>query len=236
VRVAYFLVSHGSSAPRSLLAVQSVRDVLRKMYPQVLFAAGCLEGQDQSLTQQCRTFAEIAYQQGYAQVQVIPLFLLAGSHVLQDIPTAIAGMVSPLPITITNYLGNFPSVTAHLEQKFCQAEQSFGVIKTARLLICHGSRQAEGMQRISQIGDRLSARIATWSDQQTIVRQIEQMLAEGAERICALPYFLFAGKTTNAIAEILQSYPTQVVSLALPFSVPEIAEMVREAIVYQTYG
>ncbi len=227
--VAYFLVSHGSSSPRSLLAVQEVRDVLREMRPQVLIECGCLEGQAQSLTAQCRVFLGVAQQQGCVEVQVIPLFLLAGSHVLQDIPTAIAEVAAVIPITITDYFGNLPSIPDYLEQKFRHAElDNWG---TARLLIWHGSKQALAMQRIKQIAHRLSARIANWSDPPSITEQIAQILAEGTQRIYALPYFLFAGKTTDAIAAILQSYSDQVISLTLPFSAQEIAEILCAEII-----
>jgi len=230
--VAYFLVSHGSSSPRSLLAVQAVRDVVRQMRPQVLIEGGCLEGQAQSLTEQCAGFVSSAQQQGYAEVQVIPLFLTAGSHVLRDIPSAIAGVATPLPITITNYFGNFPSIPCCLEQKFRQAE--LGNWRTARLLIWHGSRQAVAMQRIMQIADHLSARIATWSDSPPLSEPIEQILAQGIQRIYALPFFLFAGKTTEAIAAILQTYPAQVISLPLPFSAVEIAQILCAEIIQPT--
>jgi sirohydrochlorin cobaltochelatase len=229
VSVAYFLVSHGSSSPRSLLAVQEVRDALREMLPQMLIEGGCLEGQAQSLTEQCASFVSSAQQQGYAQVRLIPLFLSAGSHVLQDIPTAIARVAHPLPISITDYFGNFSLIPDYLEQKFRHGQ--VGNWSTARLLIWHGSRQAVGRQRIKQIADHLSARTATWSDPQSISGQIEQLIAGGTERIYALPYFLFAGKTTEAIAAILQSYPDQVICLPLPFSTADIAEIVCAEII-----
>lgn len=227
--VAYFLVSHGSSSLRSLLAVQEVRDVLRAMRPQVLIECGCLEGQAHSLTEQCASFVSSAQQQGYAQVRVIPLFLSAGSHVLQDIPTAIAEVSAVIPITITDYFGNLSSIPHHLEQKFRYAELDNW--RTARLLIWHGSKQTLAMQRIKQIADHLSAHTATWSDPQSITAQIEQILTEGTERICALPFFLFAGKTTEAIAAILQSYAEQVISLPLPFSAVEIAQILCAEII-----
>lgn len=229
---AYFLVIHGSREGRSQEGVHQVRDALRRSCPRVLIQGGCLEGQDPSLTEQCANFLSIARQQGYAQGLVIPLFLLAGNHVLQDIPNAIAEVPAPIPVVIADYFGNFPCILPHLEQKFRQAELGLVGTKTARLLICHGSRQELARQRMEQMGDRLGARLALANDPQSIPWQIEQMVAEGIECILALPYFLFAGKTTTAITATVQSYGQFVHWLPLPFSPLEIAEIVYRQIIY----
>ncbi len=220
---AYFLVSHGSGDGRSLVLLHQVRCVLQQMCPEVLIGAGCLAGQEQSLADQCAEFWAIAERGGARRGVLLPLFLLAGSHVLQDIPQALADRCAPFPVTIADYFGNFACIPHHLEQKFRLAEAHFAGRKTVRLLICHGSSQALAMQRISQLGDRLGARVALWSAPQSIGEQIGQE----TQTILALPYFLFPGKTTQAIADLLQGYAPQVHCLPLPFDVLEIAEILH---------
>ena len=97
VLCAYFLIAHGSRDVRSQQGLEAcaalVSQHLERQSPSQsipMVGAGVLEFGDRPLGVQIADFAKAAAAIGVGQVFLIPLFLAAGNHVLEDLPEAIA--------------------------------------------------------------------------------------------------------------------------------------------------
>ena len=102
---ALFLVTHGSSDRRSWITLQNLVTVARSQ-SELYISGGCLEGQELSLSQQLEKFATEVIQVGISEIVILPLFLLEGVHVSDDIPKQVAIAQSNLQIIFPDLLPN----------------------------------------------------------------------------------------------------------------------------------
>ncbi|MFN3360109.1 MAG: sirohydrochlorin chelatase [Pseudanabaenaceae cyanobacterium] len=160
---AYFVITHGSSSPRSVLWRQEVEHYLQSLCPRLVVGGGCLEGQPLSLQAQISAF--IAALPAHTKTIVIPLFLLQGVHTQVDIPSQIPRercLLTPL-------LGEHPGMLDLLAAQFPPTG--------TRVLLCHGSSYPGAMTIVSRLAQKLHAQLLTLADP----------LPPGAH---VLPYFL----------------------------------------------
>jgi len=216
---AYFLVSHGSRDPRPQLAMDDLAQQLVEQLAQGLTdqQSGVMASPDtaqplvqtgvlelgQPLHQQLQAFAEQALQAGYESITLLPMFLLPGVHVMDDIPTEVAQVKSRIQIQICPYLGTAPDLWRLLD---------FDPVRPpGRVLISHGSRRPAGQQTVEAIAAKLGAIPAYWSIAPDLETQVTALVQQGIQQIEVLPYFLFEGATTDAIAQkvmqLQQQYP-----------------------------
>ena len=90
---AYFLVAHGSRDPRPQIALEQLAEQLRlRLSPTLspLIETGILECAALSLSQQLQQFANTISPRRITQIKILPLFLLPGVHVKEDIPVEVA--------------------------------------------------------------------------------------------------------------------------------------------------
>src|SRR5512146_3174245 len=105
---AYLLVAHGSRDPRPQIALEALGQRVQKALTQAtptlvavpssmaaqpnahLVQTACLELQPQPLHQQIQEFAEQAIAAHIPTLEIMPLFLLPGVHVMDDIPGEVA--------------------------------------------------------------------------------------------------------------------------------------------------
>ena len=73
---------------------------------ELYISGGCLEGQELSLSQQLEKFATEVIQVGISEIVILPLFLLEGVHVSDDIPKQVAIAQSNLQIIFPDLLPN----------------------------------------------------------------------------------------------------------------------------------
>jgi sirohydrochlorin cobaltochelatase len=126
--VAYFLVTHGSSSPRSWRSLRKIVRVAQSRST-TLVDGGCLEGLDSSLAEQLSEFGDRAIDMGYSQILVVPIFLLPGVHVKEDLPASVAIVQSyfndhtkhKLQFKLTDHLGNHPQIPHLLAQQFLES-------------------------------------------------------------------------------------------------------------------
>lgn len=226
----YFLVSHGSKSPRSLSQVEGVAKIIENQTGMPM-GYGCLEGLELDLTAQIENWIDQQpdWQKFWQKLVVIPLFLWAGEHTSQDIPTAVQRVDRPVIREIAPHLGSHPQIANLLLDRFQQAEaKSTG--NTGRLLIVHGSNYGSDatslpITSMKDLANQLQARLAFWNSPTTIAESIEYLVGEDCDRVLALPYFLFAGKITEAIGNLVKTY-RQVEYLAVPLTSPEIADLI----------
>lgn len=197
-------MAHGSQDPRPQVALEKLAGLFRHQLG--AFAAdgslpvvntGVLELGPTSLEEQLQVAAESSRSPGFNQLQLVPLFLLPGVHVMEDIPAAAAiaqKAVPDIPILLCSYLGEHRGIVDLLARRMAMPDPE------ARILLSHGSRRPGGNDPVERLAIPLKAHPAYWFVEPSLETQIQAAIAAGHQKISIFPYFLFAGTTTDAIA------------------------------------
>jgi len=257
--IALFYVTHGSSDRRSWLVLQDILATARSQIGSQFsrIGGGCLEGQDLSLSQQLEIFALEVINLGVTEIVILPLFLLEGVHVKEDIPEQVAIAASNfkgkyqgkyadterLMFWITKHLGTSPQIPQLLMQSFTnQSSDSQSQVPQScsspnRILIAHGSRRDGANQVVENLAQQCDAIAAYWGVEPKVETQIESLLCQGSAKIEVLPYFLTEGGITEAIAKKIQAYGDRVKiqQLAVPLCKEQIIDLSLE-FVYQRHS
>jgi sirohydrochlorin ferrochelatase len=164
-------------------------------------------------------------------VHILPIFLLAGNHVCEDIPLAIQAAQETLqshqstavsPFVLRPHLGRHPQLKAIIQANMTRYDPD------AWILIGHGSRRPEGNISIQQLASQLQAIPAFWAVQPSFSDQVKTLVSQGIRSIGVIPYFLFPGKITDAIAaqaeELSRQYPDLTLRILSPLNpTPQLA-------------
>ena len=201
-----------------------------------------LELASQPLHEQIQEFGKKALADGYKHLQVLPLFLLPGVHVMEDIPVEVAiasaNLGSALPIDIRPHLGSHPGLERLLANQLAafifalpQSILKKGEKLDAWILLSHGSRRAGGNQPVEAIAVTLGAIPAYWSVPPSLESRLLELVNSGCNHIGILPYFLFPGGITDAIAQAVDQYRVQFPSTSLHLAKPieasaELADLI----------
>jgi sirohydrochlorin cobaltochelatase len=232
---ALFLVTHGSSDRRSWITLQNLVTVARSQ-SELYNSGGCLEGQELSLSQQLEKFATEVIQVGISEIVILPLFLLEGVHVSDDIPKQVAIAQSNLQIIFPDllpnkfifrtlpHLGTASQIPSLLLQHFEKYTEQRNLEKQGRILMAHGSRRAGANQVVEDLATQSQAIAAYWGVEPKIETQIENLISQGTNKVTVLPYFLTEGGITEAIANKLKPYSDriQIQQLPVPLSNEQI--------------
>ena len=108
--------------PGSKEAIDQVIETLRKKEPSTYFQAAFLEIQPPSIPEGI----ELCLNQGADEVIVIPYFVQAGKHVVQDIPRIISEARAKYPkknICLAEYLGFDPRIVSVVNDRVRQARR-----------------------------------------------------------------------------------------------------------------
>ncbi len=237
--VALFLVTHGSSDRRSWLGLQNLV-TLAQSQSDLYIGGGCLEGQPLTLAQQLEQFATAMIDKGIPEIIVLPVLLLAGVHVAEDIPAEIeiaqsqiqAKFPNQLIFRITAHLGTSSQIPSLLVQQFEKYTDKSDSESQGRIIVSHGSRRALANQVIEDLAEQSQAIAAYWGVEPKIEAQIEKLLAQGIRKINVLPYFLTEGGITEIISHKLSSYSdrAQIQQLPVPLSNEKIVELLLRSI------
>lgn len=156
-----------------------------------------LEAAEQSLAQQIVQFAQATQAQAVQQIVVVPLFLLAGVHVKEDLPAEIAAARQQLPahlqLNCLSYLGSQGQFKQYVAARLAKSTADRCV------LLAHGSRRPAGNRAIKQLGKSLDAEVAFWSVPPNLETQVYHLMQQGHQHIAIAPFFLFPGGITDAI-------------------------------------
>jgi sirohydrochlorin cobaltochelatase len=237
---AYVLVFHGSRDPRPHSAVTQLAELVRAGLllrqgisvtrshcfpvtlldrPEIFLETASLELSEIPLHQRIEEFARQAEEKGATTLQIIPLFLLAGVHVVEDIPREVSLARSSLPLQIKPYLGSYRGVQKRVAREFDRFPDS------ARILLSHGSRRPSGRATIETLAASVKATAAYWSVEPSLADTIETLIATGRDSIAILPYFLFPGTITDEserqILSLSQKYKNVNFFLGQPFGATE---------------
>ncbi|MBD2496651.1 sirohydrochlorin chelatase [Nostoc sp. FACHB-280] len=231
---AYLLVSHGSRDPRPEIALQQLTEFINQKQQSYssskkLVGLAYLETRPEPLHIQIKEFAHSAFVAGCESLKIIPLFLLPGVHVMQEIPEEIAlaqqALGKDINLELLPYIGSNPALTKLLSQQMAE------IITQAWILIAHGSRRPGFQQPVETIAANIGAVAAYWSVAPSLEAQVEQLVAAGKEEIAIVPYFLFAGGITDAIAQLTETlklkFPAVTFQLAQPLGASaELADLI----------
>ena len=194
-----------------------------------IVGTACLELGPRPLHEQVYQFSQRVKAAGVNRVRVLPLFLLEGVHVMEDIPMemTLARQIldASLEVTLSPFLGS------HFGLRKILADRMAQIPSAARLLVAHGSRRPGGNKPIEEIARQLGAIAAYWSVPPDLETQIIYLMQKGHQQIAIAPYFLFPGGITDAITqfteELAERFPKVNFRLMPPLgATPELANVV----------
>jgi sirohydrochlorin cobaltochelatase len=204
---AYLLVSHGSRDPRPQIAIERLAQQLALQLHEflpvtapVVVATAQLELAEQPLHRQICDFAANFSAQGLDRIVLLPLFLLPGVHVMDDIPTEVAIAQQELSTLVQIIVAPFLGSAPNLVEAFAQNRFD---LPAATTILGHGSRRSGGNTPIERLATDLDLEVAYWSIAPSLTDRVTALVATGATEIGILPYFLFAGGITDAIADMV---------------------------------
>lgn len=238
---AYLLVSHGSRDSRPQVAMERLSWLLsqsqtrtqttlqvptiagfqgsksEKNISNPLVGTACLELAPVPLHEQIREFGDRALKYGYNRIEIVPLFLLPGIHVMEDIPAEVAiaqKTLGRLKLELKPHLGTHPGLVNLLAKKQATTKAEAGI------LLAHGSRRAGAKQPVEAIAEQLGVVSAYWAVPPSLASRVQELVTAGHEQIGIIPYFLFAGGITDAIADSVEQlqgqFPAVDIRLAEP--------------------
>ncbi|MFN5856159.1 MAG: sirohydrochlorin chelatase [Pseudanabaenaceae cyanobacterium] len=251
--VRVFLVTHGSSDPRSWHGLQNLVQAVQGAYPHWQVGGGCLEGQAQTLAEQLITFTQVTFRSmppsadpTTGKIYVVPLFLLAGVHTMVDIPEQLQEAQTKLPpsidLEVLPHLGAHPDLPQILGAIFQAGEQNFpqgfpindndlNKYSTKRLIVAHGSRRPGANQGIVELAAQVDASASFWAAAPSWEEQLNQWHQEGIQQVMVLPYFLIPGGITEIIASKINGCngwsSMNLKLLPLPFSSDTIIKLLN---------
>ena len=258
---AYLLVSHGSRDPRPEIAMQKLVGLVKKKLQNkfidkslqlvmegmgvtsaticdVCMGAASLEFSPQPLHEQIRLFAKHAILQGCGRLKILPLFLLPGVHVMEDIPREITqaqqALGGEIKLDLQPYLGSEPDMRWLVAKKMVFSKMD------AWILLTHGSRRPGSLQQIEELADDLGAVSAYWAVAPSLEERVQELVGKGCKKIGILPYFFFPGGITDAIAQSIEELKLQFPKLNLQLAQPlaastDLADLIGDVIVNEAH-
>ena len=176
---------------------------------EVIVGTACLELAPLSLSEQICEFSTRLIAAGIQELKLLPVFLMSGIHVMEDIPEEIAAAREKLGNSITLTL--CPHLGSHSNISKVLANRLASVPAEGSLLVAHGSRRPKGNKAIKGLAKRLNTAVAYWATPPDIETQVIDLMQQGCQRLTILPYFLFAGGITDAIThrteELAERFP-----------------------------
>ncbi|MDY7020648.1 MAG: sirohydrochlorin chelatase [Cyanobacteriota bacterium] len=236
----YLLVSHGSHDPRPQQALEQLVEDLKPRIsirllpssPSPVLATATLECSPVPLHQQIQQFGEYTRTLGLNHVEILPLFLLPGVHVKEDIPQEVALAQKALGTTVNlkvkPYLG---SQLSRLATELMY--QITSIPCQVWILLSHGTRRPHGNQPVEELAGKLGIIPAYLFTSPSLDSQLKVLIKMGYQQIGVLPYFVFSGETTDAIArscrEFSQSFSEVKIHVADPLeSQPGLVDLVAD--------
>lgn len=221
---AYLLVSHGSRDPRPQVAMEelarnlndklennsignAIGNILSPTKCDYQIGTAYLELQPQPLHEQIVDFSRKAIANGCRRLKILPLFLLSGIHVTEDIPEEVElaqkALKEDMSVELLPHLGSCFGLQRLLANKIND------ISVDSRIIVAHGSRRVEANASIESMAISLNAVAAYWAVSPSLQDIVAQLAADDKKKIAIIPYFLFAGGITDAIAESIQDLKLQ---------------------------
>lgn len=164
------------------------------------------------------------------QCVILPVFLLRGVHVMEDVPAELSLVQQSLEsvqMTLTPHLGSHPGLRRII------TEQMATVPAEVWVLLAHGSRRPDANRSVEALAETLGAIVAYWSVPPDLESCLKDLVSQGFTHIGIAPFFLFPGTITDAIAETIHQFslqfPTVKFMLVDPLNAyPELADLLLD--------
>lgn len=154
------------------------------------------------LHQQICDFGRRLSSAGVKRLRIVPLFLLQGRHVADDIPEEVKlareQLKGIVDVSIEPHIGGAPNMQTLIAKRFDHTPAC------GRLLVAHGSRRAKGNRPVDELAKSLGTPVAYWTIESDIENQAIQLMQQGCSQLTIFPYFLFAGGITDAVAHLTE--------------------------------
>lgn len=229
-RPAYLIITHGSRNPKSQASTQTFLQILQSHLPNAQLFHAQLEGVDQPLHQQILHFTQQSRTQGTDRLYILPLFLIPGVHIMEDLPQEVALAQQTLALTDPSFkLSTLPYLGQHLQHH----PHLFPTSSAQRLLLTHGSNRPESLKVIETLAQTVNATPAYWSIEPSLSTQLQTLTQQGHQHIHILFNFLFPGTITDKLNDIIQTHiqqnPNQTITTTVPFaSLPAFQSLVAQ--------
>lgn len=240
---AYLLVSHGSRDPRPQVAMDRLVSLLCQSQTPLIGTA-CLELGPKPLHEQIKEFGDRASAGGCNSIQVLPLFLLPGVHVKEDIPSEVAiaqqDLGQEIKINLRPHLGSHPGLSCLLKTQLTAIRDATAervnlpeAHPDVCIILAHGSRRPGSRQPVEAMATQLGAVSAYWAVPPKLESRVTELVNAGYRQIAILPYFLFVGGITDAIAQsveqLKQQFPNALLYMAEPLGASaELAKLIMD--------
>ncbi|MEM9264833.1 MAG: CbiX/SirB N-terminal domain-containing protein [Cyanobacteria bacterium P01_F01_bin.13] len=174
---------------------------------------------------------------GIERLQLVPLFLLRGKHVMEDIPrelelarNELKGMID---LDVGEHIGCSQCMSDLIANRFFHSPVA------GRLLIAHGSRRARGNRSVDTLAKSLGIAVAYWTIESDIENRAIQLMQQGCSTLTIFPYFLFAGGITDAVAhlteELAERFPRTQFRLLPPLgAMADVANLIVDTLGHHT--
>ena len=198
-----------------------------------MVGTACLELATLPLHEQIREFGSSILAAGFNRLEIVPLFLLPGVHVMADIPAEVKlaqeAVGADLTIELLPYLGSHPNINSLF------ALQISSIWTEAWILLSHGSRRFGANHPVETLAAQMNGLPAYWSVSPSLEERVVELVNAGNRTIAILPYFLFAGGITDAIAsnvaKLQAQFPTVQFSLGEPIGASsELADLILDLV------
>lgn len=196
-----------------------------------LIGTGALELTTIPLHHKIQQYADSIQKLGYKHLKILPLFLTPGIHVCEDIPAEIDQTIvsEEINLELLPFLGNYSQILTILSKQFTQLPSD------GRILLAHGTKYPQGNVFLDKLATKLNARVAYYSVASSLKAQVQALIARQLPRIAIIPYFLFPGRITEAIAmeiaQLQQDFPETELMLGRPLGTTgELSNLIFEVL------
>lgn len=203
---AVVLIGHGSLLSESGKSMIRLAARLQKHGTAPIVRPGFLNYSQPTLAEAIAKCVEA----GATEITVQPYFLIDGKYVREDLAGEIAQMAARHPqirFAVAEVFGPHRLLTDIVFDRIRAADPALGMESrpAALLFMAHGTPFPQANAPIERIAARVHARadycqaVVGYLDcnQPTIDAAIDQLAADGANRIIAIPYFLHEGRHTQ---------------------------------------
>jgi len=147
---------------------------------------------------------------------------------MEDMPAEVAqatrSLAPSVQISIQPHLGSHPGLHRLMTERMA------AIPVEAWILVSHGSSRPGANQTIESLAHRLGAVSAFCACMPNLETRLLELMHLGMKKIGILPYFLFSGKTTDAIAQtvstVSQKFPILDLIVTPPIdATPDLADL-----------
>ena len=225
-----------SFSPNSQTSVTTTASMVLTNMGCPLVETGTLEFAPLPLHQQIQQFAAEALDTGCERIKILPLFLLPGIHVTEDICAQIEQARAVFGNAIA--IEQLPYLGASNLTELC-AKRLRKVEADARILFSHGTKKLSGNKTVEEIAEQLGATATYLSVPPLFEEKLPMLIASGQKSIAIQPYLLFEGKTMGAFEQKVMTLQTQFPQVQLLLDRPlgataELATLIVEQMLLES--